>query len=164
MIEERQRRAGREGVQPERDFSQFHCHLVLVDAVDAALENEALHQILVSQLVVSHCPFVHIGFGADSRPHVGKPADQGRYIIGPRYYLTRFAHGGCDLVGEIIDQRYKEVTRAHSWIDDLEIEDALRWIDLPQFVEACFLAAPVARELASKLLEVCQPLLNKRSN
>ena len=37
MVDERQRRANREGVQPQRHLGQFHRHRVLVHAIDAAL-------------------------------------------------------------------------------------------------------------------------------
>ena len=50
VVEERQRRAQREAVEPEADLGQLHGHGVEIDAVDAALEHVALEQVDVGQL------------------------------------------------------------------------------------------------------------------
>ena len=40
VIEEAERRAGREGVQPQRDLGQLDRHRVAVHAVDASFEHD----------------------------------------------------------------------------------------------------------------------------
>ena len=51
VVEEVERRAEREGVEPQADLGQFDGHRVEIDAVDAALEDVPLEQVDVGQLV-----------------------------------------------------------------------------------------------------------------
>ena len=51
MVEEVERRAQREGVEPQADLGQLDGHRVEIDAVDAALEDVPLEQVDVGQLV-----------------------------------------------------------------------------------------------------------------
>ena len=56
MIEERERRAGGEGVQPECDLGQLDRHRVLVHAVHDALQDHPAHEVLVVQLRLVDLP------------------------------------------------------------------------------------------------------------
>lgn len=105
MIEERQRRANRKGVQPERNLGEFDRHRVLIDPVHASLQDETLDEVLVGQLLVRHGPAMRVGFSPDFRPDCGEPADQRRNIVGPGDRFMRVPDRGHDLLGEIINQR-----------------------------------------------------------
>src|SRR5262249_12934569 len=52
LVERVKRRAEREGIEPQADLGQLHGHRVEIDAINAALEDVALEQIDVSQLLV----------------------------------------------------------------------------------------------------------------
>ena len=56
VVEEGERRAHGEAVQPERDLGELHRHRVLVHAVNAALEHHALHDMAVVQPRPVHLP------------------------------------------------------------------------------------------------------------
>ena len=56
MIEEGERRAGGEGVQPERDLGQLDRHRVLVDAVHDALQDHAPDEVPVVELRLVELP------------------------------------------------------------------------------------------------------------
>ena len=49
VVEEIERCAQGEGVEPQTDLGQLHRHRVDVDSVDAALENVPLQQIDIGQ-------------------------------------------------------------------------------------------------------------------
>lgn len=144
MIEERKWRTSGKGVQPQGDFGEFYRHRVLVYAIDAAFQNEALDQILVGELIIAHDPPVSFGFGANTCPHVSEPPHQWRDVISPGDRVMRFAHQDGHMFSEVIHERYQKVTRSHGWIDDLEIEHRFRRIERVQFYETEFCAAPIA--------------------
>ncbi len=56
MVEKRQRRADREGVQPQGDLCELDRHHMLVHAVDAALQNHATDNMPVVELLVVNSP------------------------------------------------------------------------------------------------------------
>ena len=61
VIQEAERRADREGAQPQRDLGQLHRHGVLVDAVDAALEDHAPDDVAVDEPVPVNGPSALLG-------------------------------------------------------------------------------------------------------
>ena len=65
VIQEGERRADGEGVQPERDLGELHRHRVLVHAEDAALEHHAPHDVAVVEAFGRDAPAVRLGVGAD---------------------------------------------------------------------------------------------------
>ena len=50
MVEEVERSAQREGIEPQANLRQFDGHRVQIDSVDAALENVPFEQVDVGQL------------------------------------------------------------------------------------------------------------------
>ena len=72
MVQETERGAHREGVQPQRDLGQFHRHRVLVHAVHAALEHHAPDDVPVVELRRIESPAAILGIGHD---RVADPVD-----------------------------------------------------------------------------------------
>ena len=108
MIEERERRAGGEGVQPERDLGQLDRHRVLVHAVHDALQDHAADKMLVVQLCLVDSPTTAGSEPENAIADRGDALDQWRFIgmlvVGERHEpgcrRDRLEHA----VGKEIDQ------------------------------------------------------------
>jgi hypothetical protein len=53
-------------VKPERNLGELDRHGILVDAKDAAFQDETLDEVLVDELVVADGPAMLLRVGADS--------------------------------------------------------------------------------------------------
>jgi hypothetical protein len=113
MVEEGKRRAGGEGVQPERHLCQLDRHRVLVDAVHDALQDHSADEVLVVELCLVEPPAALLRQAQDALADGGDALDDRRLI---RTLVVREPHKarrGCDrlqhAIGKEIDQRYQEV-------------------------------------------------------
>ena len=123
VIQGAERRAVREGVQPERDLGQFHRHGVLVDAVDASLEDHAPDDVAVVEPVPVDGPIALLRVRHDPVADGLDAADERRDIaLCQRFRLGR---GRDHSVGEIVDQTDQEVPGPHGRIADLRLKDLL---------------------------------------
>ena len=93
MVEEGERRAGGEGVQPERDLGQLDRHRVLVDAVHDALEDHAADEVPVVELRLVELPASLLGQAQNALANCGDALDQGRLVgmlvVGERHEARR---------------------------------------------------------------------------
>ena len=80
VVEEGEGGADGEAVEPEGDLGEFDGERVLVDAVDAALEDEAADDGLVGQLVLVDFPVGLAGAPEDVGADGGDAAEQGRLV------------------------------------------------------------------------------------
>ena len=119
MIQEAERRADREGVQPERDLGQLDRHGVLVDAVDAALEDHAPDDVAVVEPVPVDGPVAVLRIGQDSVADGLDAAHERRDIALCQRF--RLGHGRDHSVGEIVDQTDQEVPGPHGRVADLQL-------------------------------------------
>ena len=65
MVQETQGRPHGEGVQPQGHLGQLHRHRVLIDAIDAALEHHAAHDLPVVQMGGVDAPALPCGVFGD---------------------------------------------------------------------------------------------------
>ena len=123
VIQEAERRADREGVQPERDLGQLDRHRVLVDAVDAALEDHAPDDVAVVEPVPVDGPVAVLRVRHDPVADGLDAAHERRDIA--LYQRFRLGHGRDHSVGEIVDQTDQEVPGPHGRVADLQLKDLL---------------------------------------
>ena len=137
MVQEAERRAHREGVQPQRDLGQLHRHRVLVHAVDAALEHHATNDVPVVKLVRVHCPAAPLGIGQNSVPDRVDSLGQRRDVVAPRLRRVHLGLGdGADhLVGHQVHEADQEVPGPHGRVADLQVEECGRRIECPDLQE-----------------------------
>ena len=129
VVQERERRADGEAVEPEGDLGQFDGERVLVDAVDAALEDEAADDGLVGQLGLVDCPAGLVGALQDVGANGGHAVQQGRVVgvvlVQPVGDGGRVFDQVGDVVGQEVDGADQEVAAAHGGVQHLEIEHGL---------------------------------------
>ena len=123
VIQEAERRADREGVQPERDLGQLDRHGVLVDAVDAALEDHAPDDVAVVEPVPVDGPVALLRVRQDPVADGLDAADERRDIALCQRF--RLGHGRDHSVGEIVDQTDQEVPGPHGRVADLQLKNLL---------------------------------------
>ena len=127
VVEEIQRSADREGVQPQGDLGQLDRHRIPVDAVDAPLERHPPDDAPVVQLRRIEGPAVFPDIGqqrlADA---VDAPGQRGDV---PLDSGSGLAHGGDHVVGELVDEVDEEVAGAHGGIADPEFQQPLGGIE-----------------------------------
>ena len=116
MIEEAERRAGGEGVQPERHLGQLDGHRVPIHAVDASLEHDASDDVPVVESVRVDGPAAVSGIVHDRLTYViDPPGERRRVVVRHRFGL---GHDGNHAVGEVVDQAHEEVSRTHGGVAD----------------------------------------------
>ena len=149
VVEEGERRADGEGMQPERDLGELHRHRVLVHAVDAALEHHAPHDVAVVEAFGSDGPAVRLGVGADGGAGGLDAVGERRTVVAPIDRRLRFGHGGDGPVGEPVHQIDQEMPGAHGRVADLERQQAFGRVERAQFGEATRRVAPVPEFLGA---------------
>ena len=128
VVEEGERRADGEAVQPQRDLGQLDRERVLVDAVDTALEHHAADDRLVAELAFVDDPVGGAGPFQDLAPDRLDAVDQGRNVVAVepgdrgRHAFDQLG----DRVREVVDRGDEKVAAAHGRVEDLEIENGLR--------------------------------------
>ena len=115
MIQERQRRAGGETMQPQRHLRQFHGQRVLVNAIDAALERHAPYNRAVGQLRFVQRPIRRRRARQYGVPDCVNPARQRRNIVGrrPIRQARRRFHYLCHAVGYEVHRGHQKMAAAH---------------------------------------------------
>ncbi|HYU72645.1 MAG TPA: hypothetical protein VEL31_08185, partial [Ktedonobacteraceae bacterium] len=117
VVEEGERSAEGEAVEPEADLGEFDGHGVEVDAVDAAFEDAALEQVEVGELA-----------------HVDADALALHLFLDLVTCLSQFVYnrvpfeGGQDfrhLVGNVVNRLHQEVTAAHGRVEHFQVEKGL---------------------------------------
>ena len=150
VVEEGERRADREGVQPERDLGELHRHRVLVHAVDAALEHHAAHDMAVVEPRRIDRPALRRRIGEDrfgESPRSGRRAAiHGRPA---RRSASAIAVDGA--VGQPVHEVDEEMPGAHRRVADPEFEDFLRRVEAGEFRRSRALRRRVAERLAAGL-------------
>ena len=136
VIEEGQRRAHGETVQPQRDLGQLDGQGVLIDSVDAALEHHAADDGLVGELGLVHAPSLLLwpveGFLCESLPHVSPAVKHSRRRAThwhSRNVLDQFG----DVVGQEVHGGDQKMAASHGRVQDLQIQDRLGRVELEQF-------------------------------
>jgi len=141
VVEEGQRRAHGEGVQPQRGLGQLHGHGVLVHAEDALFEDHAAHDVPVVELRFIERPAVRGGVGADAAADVRQAREHGALPRAALLHQVRRpglrgdaqARGGAGFeraVGQVIDQRDQKVPAAHGRVTNLALEQRAGRVEL----------------------------------
>ena len=164
VIEERQRRAHGEAVQPQRHLGQLDGHGVLVHPVDAALEHHAPDDGLVGELGLVQGPAGFLGSAQDLAANRRHARHQRRLVraVEPLRDDGRVLDQVGDVVGQEVDGGDEEVAAAHGRVEHLEIEHGLGRVQLAQLGLAVGPGAAVALELVRLVLERLQALLRQR--
>ena len=164
VVEKGEGRAHGEAVEPQGDLGQLYGQRVLVDAVDAALEDHAADDGLVGELGLVEDP---VRFGRppqDLLADRGHPPDQRRRVLA----VEPLRDGGDvfdqlgDVVGEEVHGGDQEVAAAHGRVQDLEVQHRLGRIEPEQLGLALRLRPAVALEGVGLLLEGLETLLGQR--
>ncbi len=92
MVEEGERRADGERMEPKRDFGEFHRHGILVDAVDDALKHHAADDMAVVELAFDDRPSVRARLTEDFRAHRGDAGGERRNVVAPFHERRGFRH------------------------------------------------------------------------
>ena len=117
VVEEGERRAEGEAVEPEADFGQFDGHGVEVDAVDAAFEDAPLEQVEVGELAHVDADALALHFCLDLAARLGQFVDDRVPFEGGQ----DFGHP----VGDVVHGFDQEVAAAHGRVEHLEVEKGL---------------------------------------
>jgi hypothetical protein len=115
MVQEAQRCADSEGVKPQGDLGQLDRHQILVDAIDAALQDHATDDMSVVELGWIDGPPTLLGVPENGVADGFDPAAKRRRVITPRDDRLGFGHCRDDFIGQIIDKTYEEVARGHNF-------------------------------------------------
>ena len=153
MVEEGERCADREGMEPEREFRQFHRHRIEVCAVDDALQHDAPHEVAVVEVLVAHLPAVGLRLGADMAAYGLDLGRKRRGILAPRHQRGGLLLRGEGFVGEPIDQRDQEVPGAHRGVEHTQGQEGFRRVEAPEIGEALFLRPGIGGEALGGLAE-----------
>ena len=144
VVDEAQRCADREGVQPQRNLGQFHRHRVFVRAIDTALEHHALDQLGIVQLLFAYCPAFIARMAPNGPAHL---ADFFRHrafiIVQPGSFASQYARFLDCLQSKVrqpINQRNKEMPGPHRRVANPQPGDRFRRVGLLQPVQLVFLA------------------------
>jgi len=105
VIQEGERRAQREAVQPETDLRQFHRHLIEVYTVDAAFQHAPLEQVQVGQLAHINRHALPLHLFLDFAPSLRQFVQHGTPFEG----CQELRH----LVGDVIDGFDQKMSTAH---------------------------------------------------
>ena len=163
VIEERQRRADGEAVQPQRHLGQLHGEAVLVHPVDAALEHHAADDGLVGQLRRVDHPVGRCGALQDVAADLRHALHEGRFV--GRVQPVRHGGRGLDQVGDGVGEEVhrgdEEVAAAHGRVQHLEVQNGLGGVELAEFGEPLGLGAAVASQGRATLLECRQPFFRQ---
>ena len=155
VVEEGEGRADGEAVEPEGDFGKLDGERVLVDAVDAALEDHAADDGLVGKLGFVDDPVGSVGAVEDVAAEGGDAVEQRRGVEvmqpgrGGRRVFGKFGDG----VGKVVDGGDEKVAAAHGGVEYFEIERGLGGVETAQFGEAFLFFAAVALERVGPGLE-----------
>ena len=125
VVEERERSADGEAVQPERHLGQFNGERVFVHAIYAALEHHAPDDGLVSEERLVHDPARLIRSFHDVVPDRRDPFNERRCVLlvqPPRYRRYILDQVG-DVVGQEVDSADEEVATAHRRVEYFQVED-----------------------------------------
>src|SRR5487761_1652950 len=77
---EGKRRADGESVQPQRNLRELDRHRILVDAVNASLEDHAAHKVAIVEMAFLDLPVVGARLSADALADRADPRDQRRLV------------------------------------------------------------------------------------
>ena len=166
VVEEGERGADGEAVEPEGDLGEFHGQGILVDAVDTALEDEAADDGLVGQLGLVDLPVGLAGAVQDVGADGGDAVQEGRLVgvvLG-----QPVGEGGSDfdqvgdVVGQEVNRSDEEVAAAHGWIEHLEVKDGLGGVQSGQLGAAFGPWAAVTSKVVGSCLEGVQTFLDQR--
>jgi hypothetical protein len=126
VVEEGERGANREGVKPQGDLRQLHGHWILVDAVDAALQDHAADDVPILQVFPVDGPLVFLGLPNDFGPNTDNVTRERGLItrLRPIDRGLRLRHGRQDAVSQPVDQTNEEMPRAHGRVANLQVENA----------------------------------------
>ena len=102
MVQETERRAHREGVQPQRNLGQFHCHRVFIHAVHAALEHHAPNDMPVVKPRPVEGPAPVIGVGHNRVADRINARCQRRNVAFNG--ILRFGHGRDHAIGQVVHE------------------------------------------------------------
>ena len=155
VIEEGEGRTNGEAVEPEGDFGELDCERVLVDTVDAALEDHAADDGLVGKLGFVDDPVGSVGAVEDVAADGGDTVEKRRAVEvvqpgrGGRRVFDEFGDG----VGEVVDGGDEKVAAAHGGVEYFEIEGGLGGVETAQFGDAFLFLAAVALERVGPGLE-----------
>ena len=164
VVEEGERRADGEAVQPERDLGQFDGQRVLVDAVDAAFEDHAADDGLVGELGLVDHPIGGVCPRQNVLTDSGDAFNQGRCVgaFQPgrdgRRVFDQFENG----VGEVVDSGDEKVAAAHGRVEHFEVERGFGGVQAAQFGDAVGFGAVVALQSSGFLLEGSFALFQQR--
>src|SRR3984893_10417029 len=125
VIEERERRADGEGVQPQGHLGKFDGHGVFIDAVYA----HAADDMAIVELFWVDRPGAFLGIAENPGADVRYRVDQRGFVIAEGHERLRLGDGGDDLIGQVIDEAYEKVTGPHGGVADFEFEQPLGRID-----------------------------------
>ena len=146
MVEEGERRADREGVEPQRHLGELHRHRILVDAIDDPLQHHAPRDMAVVELGFDDRPAPLLRLRKDSFAKASNAGGERRGIVAPVDHrlgvLNRVEHA----VGQPVDQADQEMARAHGRIDDTKRQDGDCGIEACQFLQPHRDRPPVARQ------------------
>ena len=165
VVEEGERRADGEAVQPQRDLGQLDRERVLVDAVDAALEHHAADDGLVGELGFVDDPIGGLGAVEDLAADRFDAVDQGRTVEavepgnGGRGVFDQLGDG----VGEVVDRGDQEVAAAHGGVEDLEFQGGFGRVVAAQLAGAGGLGAAARFEQGRVALEALTALVDERA-
>ena len=128
MVEEAQRSAYSEAVQPQRQLGEFDRHRVLVDAVDDALEDDAADQALVVKLRGRYPPAVRLSPRENAGAHFLEVVEQRRAVTLNR--LRCFGNRVEHLARQIVDKADEEMSTAHRGVDDAQRQEGGGGVEL----------------------------------
>ena len=165
MVQEGQRRADGEAVQPQRHFCQLDSHRVLVDAVDATLQHHATDDGLVGKQGLVQYPARVVGALQEVPPDCRHAFHQRRNVaavqpLGDRGdILDQFR----DVVGKKVHGGDQEMAAAHRRVQYLQVQRRFRRVQLQQFGPAFGFGAMVTIEFPRPGLERLETLFYQRS-
>ncbi len=117
VVEEGERGAEGEAVEPDADFGEFDGHGVEIDAVDAAFEDAALEQVEVGEFAHVDGDALVLHFELDFAAGLAEFVDDGVPFEGGQ----EVGHA----VGDVVDGFDEEVAAAHSGIEHFEVEEGV---------------------------------------
>ncbi len=147
VVEEGQRRAGREGVQPQRELGQLDRHRVLVGAVDDPLQDHPPHNVPVIELGLVDGPLSGARVLQDSGANLAHPDQDGRLVVPLGLQSIdergRFCARLQHFVREVVDEGNEEVPAAHRRIADFQAQQRGREVVALEGVATRGNAAPL---------------------